>query len=138
MSAYEVTDAVLENIEKDEYDLIILNYANPDMVGHTGVIEAAVKAIEAVDNCLGKVVNKILEHNGTVFITADHGNAECMIDYSTGKPMTSHTTNLVPFIYVGEKVSELRSGGILADIAPTILTKMGLEIPSEMSGKSLI
>ena len=138
MSAYEVTDAVLENIEKDEYDLIILNYANPDMVGHTGVIEAAVKAIEAVDNCLGKVVNKVLEHNGTVFITADHGNAECMIDYSTGKPMTSHTTNLVPFIYVGEKVSELRSGGILADIAPTILTKMGLEIPSEMSGKSLI
>lgn len=138
MSAYEVTDAVLENIEKDEYDLMILNYANPDMVGHTGVIEAAVKAIEAVDNCLGKVVNKVLEHNGTVFITADHGNAECMIDYSTGKPMTSHTTNLVPFIYVGEKVSELRSEGILADIAPTILTKMGLEIPSEMSGKSLI
>jgi 2,3-bisphosphoglycerate-independent phosphoglycerate mutase len=138
MSAYEVTDAVLENIEKDEYDLIILNYANPDMVGHTGVIEAAVKAIEAVDNCLGKVVNKVLEHNGTVFITADHGNAECMIDYSTGKPMTSHTTNLVPFIYVAEKVSELRNGGILADIAPTILTKMGLEIPSEMSGKSLI
>ncbi|MFR1710293.1 MAG: 2,3-bisphosphoglycerate-independent phosphoglycerate mutase [Clostridium sp.] len=138
MSAYEVTEAVLENIEKDEYDLIILNYANPDMVGHTGVIEAAVKAIEAVDECLGRVVNKVLEHNGTVFITADHGNAESMIDYSTGKPMTAHTTNLVPFIYVGKEASELRSGGILADIAPTILTKMGLDIPSEMSGKSLI
>ncbi|WP_346940739.1 2,3-bisphosphoglycerate-independent phosphoglycerate mutase [uncultured Clostridium sp.] len=138
MSAYEVTDAVLENIEKDEYDLIILNFANPDMVGHTGVIEAAVKAIEVVDHCLGKVVSKMLDYNGTVFITADHGNAESMIDYSTGKPMTAHTTNLVPFIYVCKEVGTLRSGGILADIAPTILTKMGLEIPSEMSGKSLI
>lgn len=138
MSAYEVTDAVLENIEKDEYDLIILNFANPDMVGHTGVIEAAVKAIEVVDHCLGKVVNKMLDYNGTVFITADHGNAECMIDYSTGKPMTAHTTNLVPFIYVSKEVGTLRSGGILADIAPTILTNMELEIPSEMNGKSLI
>ncbi|WP_346899799.1 2,3-bisphosphoglycerate-independent phosphoglycerate mutase [Clostridium sp. UBA7503] len=138
MSAYEVTDAVLECIEKDEYDLIILNYANPDMVGHTGVIEAAVKAIEVVDYCLGKVVNKVLDHDGTVFITADHGNAESMIDYSTGKPMTAHTTNLVPFTYVSREVGTLRSGGILADIAPTILTKMKLDIPSEMSGKSLI
>ncbi len=138
MSAYEVTDAVLKSIEKDEYDLIILNYANPDMVGHTGVIEAAVKAIEVVDYCLGKVVNKVLDHNGTVFITADHGNAESMIDYSTGKPMTAHTTNLVPFTYVSKEVGTLRGGGILADIAPTILTKMELDIPSEMSGKSLI
>jgi len=138
MSAYEVTDAVLKSIEKDEYDLIILNYANPDMVGHTGVIEAAVKAIEVVDYCLGKVVNKVLDHNGTVFITADHGNAESMIDHSTGKPMTAHTTNLVPFTYVSKEVGTLRSGGILADIAPTILTKMELDIPSEMSGKSLI
>ncbi len=138
MSAHEVTDAVLNELNSDKYDLVILNYANPDMVGHTGVVEAAVKAIETVDECLGKVVNKVLELDGTVFITADHGNAETMIDYSTGKPMTAHTTNLVPFVYVSKHAKKLRDGGILADISPTILTEMGLEIPSEMSGKSLI
>ncbi|MEG2919020.1 MAG: 2,3-bisphosphoglycerate-independent phosphoglycerate mutase [Clostridium sp.] len=138
MSAYEVTDAVLKQLDSDKYDLIILNFANPDMVGHTGVVEAAVKAIEVVDECLGKVVDSVLEHDGTVFITADHGNAENMIDYSTGKAMTAHTTNLVPFIYVCKENSELREGGILADISPTILTKMGIEIPKEMDGKSLI
>ena len=101
-------------------------------------MEAAVKAIESVDICLGKVANKILEMDGTLFITADHGNAEQMIDFSTGKPMTAHTTNEVPFVYVSKTAKELRKGGILADIAPTMLDVMDLEIPSEMTGKSLI
>lgn len=140
MSAYEVTDEVLKRIDTDEYDVIILNYANPDMVGHTGVIEAAVKAVETVDECLGKVVDKILEKKGTVLITADHGNCEQMIDYSNGNPMTAHTTNLVPFVYVSEeaKGKELRADGILADIAPTMLTVMDAEVPTEMTGKSII
>jgi len=138
MSAYEVTEEVLNRLNSNEYDMIILNYANPDMVGHSGVIEAAIKAIETVDICLGKVVNKILEMDGTLFITADHGNAEQMIDFSTGKPMTAHTTNEVPFIYVSKEATELRDGGILADIAPTMLNVMNLEIPSEITGKSLI
>lgn len=138
MSGYEVTEEVLNRLNSNEYDMIILNYANPDMVGHSGVIEAAIKAIETVDICLGKVVNKILEMDGTLFITADHGNAEQMIDFSTGKPMTAHTTNEVPFIYVSKEATELRNGGILADIAPTMLNVMNLEIPSEITGKSLI
>ncbi len=138
MSAYKVTDAVLEALDEDKYDLVILNYANPDMVGHTGVVEAAVKAIEVVDECLGKVVDKVMSKEGTVFITADHGNAETMIDYSTGKPMTAHTTNLVPFIYVSNHSKALKEGGILADISSTMLTEMGVEIPKEMEGKSLI
>lgn len=139
MSAYEVTDEVLKRIDSDEYDMIILNYANPDMVGHTGVIDAAVKAVETVDECLGKVMDKILEKNGALFITADHGNCEQMIDYSTGNPMTAHTTNLVPFAYIANdaKEKELREEGILADIAPTMLQSMGLEVPKEMTGKSL-
>ncbi|GAA0123400.1 2,3-bisphosphoglycerate-independent phosphoglycerate mutase [Clostridium faecium] len=138
MSVYEVTDEVLNRLNSNNYDMIILNYANPDMVGHSGVMEAAVKAIESVDICLGKVANKILEMDGTLFITADHGNAEQMIDFSTGKPMTAHTTNEVPFVYVSKTAKELRKGGILADIAPTMLDVMDLEIPSEMTGKSLI
>ncbi|WP_291578789.1 2,3-bisphosphoglycerate-independent phosphoglycerate mutase [Clostridium sp. UBA6640] len=138
MSAYEVTEEILNRLNSNEYDMIILNYANPDMVGHSGVIEAAVKAIEAVDICLGKVANKILEMDGTLFITADHGNAEQMIDFSTGKPMTAHTINEVPFIYVSKEAKELREGGILADIAPTMLKVMNLDIPSEITGKSLI
>ncbi|MFU0825864.1 2,3-bisphosphoglycerate-independent phosphoglycerate mutase [Clostridium sp.] len=139
MSAYEVTDEVIKRIDSDEYDAIILNYANPDMVGHTGVIEAAIKAVEAVDECLGRVVDKILEKNGSIFITADHGNCEQMIDYSTGGSMTAHTTNPVPFIYVSNDANgkELRESGILADIAPTMLEEMGLEIPKEMTGKSI-
>ena len=138
MSAFEVTDSVINALDEDKYDLVILNYANPDMVGHTGVIDAAIKAVETVDTCLGKVVEKVLSKDGTVFITADHGNAESMIDFSTGKPMTAHTTNLVPFVYVSNHSKELRDGGILADIAPTILAEIGLEIPAEMEGKSLI
>lgn len=138
MSAYEVTDEVIRRLDTDEYDMIILNYANPDMVGHTGVFEAAKAAIEAVDVCVGRVVDKILEKKGTIFITADHGNAEQMIDYSTGEPMTAHTTGPVPFLYVAEDAKEMRDGGVLADIAPTMLQVMGLEIPAEMTGKSLI
>lgn len=139
MSAYELTDELIRRIDTDQYDMIILNYANPDMVGHTGVFEAAKKAIEAVDVCLGRVVEKILEKDGTVFITADHGNAEQMIDYSTGEPMTAHTTDPVPFLYVSKEAlgKELRTG-VLADIAPTMLQAMGLQAPAEMTGKSLI
>lgn len=139
MSAKEVTSKVLSLLDEEKYDLIILNFANPDMVGHTGVIEAAIKAIETVDDCVGKIVNKMMEKEGTVFITADHGNAETMIDYSTGAPMTAHTTNLVPFLYVSKDAKPLRNeGGILADIAPTILEVMNLPKPLEMTGKSLI
>lgn len=138
MSAYKVTEELLNKLDEDKYDMVILNFANPDMVGHTGVFDAAKQAIEAVDVCLGKVVDKILEKNGTAFITADHGNAEQMIDFSTGKPMTAHTTDLVPFLYVAADTKPLREGGVLADIAPTMLQVMGLEIPKEMTGKSLI
>jgi 2,3-bisphosphoglycerate-independent phosphoglycerate mutase len=140
MSAYEVTDELLKRLDSDKYDMIILNFANPDMVGHTGIFEAAKAAVEAVDECLGKVVDKVLEKDGTVFITADHGNAEEMVDYSTGNPMTAHTTGPVPFVYVSKdaKNKELRQEAILADIAPTMLSVMGLEIPKEMTGKNII
>ena len=138
MSAYEVCEEVLKRIDCEEYDMIILNFANPDMVGHTGVFEAAKKAIEAIDVCLGKIVERILSKDGTLFITADHGNAEEMIDYSSGEPMTAHTTDPVPFIYVSKEAKPLREGGILADIAPTMLQVMKIEIPKEMTGKSLI
>ncbi|WP_138203737.1 2,3-bisphosphoglycerate-independent phosphoglycerate mutase [Haloimpatiens lingqiaonensis] len=140
MSAYEVTEELLKRLDEDKYDLIILNYANPDMVGHTGVFEAAKKAIETVDECIGKVVNKVLEKDGTVFITADHGNSEQMIDYSTGKPMTAHTTGPVPFLYVSNNSAgkTLKDGGKLADIAPTILKEMGIQKPEEMTGEAII
>jgi len=138
MSAYEVTSELLKRLETNEYDMIILNFANPDMVGHTGVFEAAKKAIETVDECVGKIVESVLGKDGSVFITADHGNSEQMIEYSTGKPMTAHTTNLVPFTYVSNHSTELRDAGILADIAPTMLKVMGLDVPHEMTGKSLI
>jgi 2,3-bisphosphoglycerate-independent phosphoglycerate mutase len=138
MSAFEVTEEVIRRLDSNEYDMIILNFANPDMVGHTGVFEAAKAAIEAVDTCLGKVVEKVLEKEGTVFITADHGNAEQMIDYSTGEPMTAHTIDPVPFLYISKNASDLRDGGVLADIAPTMLKVMEIEIPEEMTGKSLI
>ena len=139
MSAPELTDELLARLDSDKYDMIILNYANPDMVGHTGVFEAAKTAVEAVDECLGKVVDKVLELDGSVFITADHGNAETMIDYSNGNPFTAHTTGPVPFLWVSNNTEgkELKAGK-LADIAPTMLTEMGLEIPTEMSGESLI
>ncbi|MHC6178492.1 2,3-bisphosphoglycerate-independent phosphoglycerate mutase [Clostridium sp. JNZ X4-2] len=138
MSAREVTDKLLDRLDMDKYDMIILNFANPDMVGHTGIFEAAKIAIEVVDECLGRIVNKVLEKDGTVFITADHGNCEEMIDYSTQKPMTAHTTNKVPFLYISKSAEKLKKSGILADIAPTMLEVMGLAKPEEMTGRSLI
>ncbi len=139
MSAYEVTDKLLSEIASDKYDVIIVNYANCDMVGHTGVLEAAVKAVKTVEDCVGKVVDAILKKGGTALITADHGNADQMV-LPDGSPLTSHTTNPVPFIIVGEntKNCKLREGGVLADIAPTLLTVMGEDVPKEMTGKSLI
>jgi 2,3-bisphosphoglycerate-independent phosphoglycerate mutase len=136
MSAYLVTDELLKRIESDKYDVIILNYANCDMVGHTGVFEAARAAVEAVDTCVGKVVDAILARGGTALITADHGNAEQMVD-ADGSPFTAHTTNPVPFCVVGYPC-KLREGGRLADIAPTMLKILGLPQPPEMTGKSII
>ncbi len=139
MSAYEVTEELLSRLDSGKYDMIILNFANPDMVGHTGVVEAAVKAIEAVDECVGNVVNKVLDMDGCVFITADHGNAETMIDFSTGNPFTAHTTHPVPFTWVSNHTENKKlNDGKLADIAPTMLTQLGLEIPAEMSGENLV
>ena len=139
MSAYEVTEELIKRIDSDKYDMIILNYANPDMVGHTGVIPAAVKAIETVDECLGKIADKILEKNGSLFITADHGNAEVMIDPETGAPFTAHTTDPVPFVWVSNDAKgKSLENGKLSDIAPTMLHEMGLEAPEEMTGHSLI
>jgi len=136
MSAYKVTDEVVARINSDKYDVIILNFANCDMVGHTGVFDAAVKAVEAVDECVGRVTKAIADKGGVTLITADHGNADKMID-EDGSAFTAHTTNLVPFAVVG-KDCELRDGGRLADIAPTMLEIMGIDIPSEMTGESLI
>ncbi len=139
MSAYEVCDKLVEAIKSDKYDVIIINFANPDMVGHTGVENAAIKAIEAVDECVGKAVDAVKEVNGQMFICADHGNAEQLIDDETGEPFTAHTTNPVPFILVNaDPAYKLREGGCLADIAPTLIELMGLEQPAEMTGKSLL
>ena len=136
MSAYEVTDEVLKRIASDKYDVIILNFANCDMVGHTGVFEAAKAAVEAVDTCLGKILDAILKKGGVALVTADHGNADQMIA-EDGTPFTAHTTNPVPFIVVGYDC-KLREGGKLADIAPTMLQILGLKQPEEMDGVSLI
>ena len=139
MSAYEVCDKLVDAIKSDKYDVIIINFANPDMVGHTGVEAAAIKAIEAVDECVGKTVDAIKEVDGQMFICADHGNAEQLVDYETGAPFTAHTTNPVPFILVNADPSyDLREGGCLADIAPTLIELMGMEQPEEMTGKSLL
>ena len=139
MSAYEVCDKLLGAIRSGEYDVIVINFANPDMVGHTGVIDAAVKAIEVVDECVGKAVEAIKEVDGQLFICADHGNAEQMIDYTTGAPHTAHTTNQVPFILVNaDPAYTLRDGGCLADIVPTLIELMGKKQPEEMTGKSLL
>ena len=139
MSAYEVTEKVLEAISKDKYDCIILNFANTDMVGHTGSLEAAIKAVETVDECVGKIVKLVEEKEGNLIITADHGNAEQMIDYKTGEPHTAHTTNPVPIILVTKKEDiKLKENGKLADLAPTMLDLMKLEKPEEMTGESLL
>lgn len=137
MSAYEVCDAVCKAIDEDKYDVIILNYANCDMVGHTGIMDAAVKAVEAVDECVGRMVNKLLEHNGKAVITADHGNADCLIDPETKAVFTAHTTNPVPMIVIGEGDVKLEEGA-LCDLCPTMLDMMGLDKPEEMTGHSLI
>ncbi|MDD3360473.1 MAG: 2,3-bisphosphoglycerate-independent phosphoglycerate mutase [Hespellia sp.] len=139
MSAYEVDDKLVEAIKSDQYDVIIINFANPDMVGHTGIEKAAVEAVEAVDTCVKKAVDAIKEVNGQMFICADHGNVEQLIDPETGAPFTAHTTNPVPFILVNADPSYgLREGGCLADIAPTLIELMGMTQPSEMTGKSLL
>ena len=139
MSAYEVCDKLVDAIKSQEYDVIIINFANPDMVGHTGVQDAAVKAVEAVDSCVGRAVDAIKEVDGVLFICADHGNAEQLLDYETGAPFTAHTTNPVPFILVNaDPACKLREGGCLADIVPTLIELMGMEQPAEMTGKSLL
>lgn len=139
MSAPAVCDKLVEAIKSDKYDVIIINFANPDMVGHTGVENAAIKAVEAVDECVGRAVEAIKEVNGQMFICADHGNAEQLLDYETGAPFTAHTTNPVPFILVNaDPAYTLREGGCLADIAPTLIELMGMEQPEEMTGKSLL
>jgi 2,3-bisphosphoglycerate-independent phosphoglycerate mutase len=137
MSAYELTDKLVQAIESGKYDAIICNYANPDMVGHTGNFEATVKAIEALDKCLDRVVNAVQHAGGEALITADHGNAEQMRNPETGQPHTAHTSNPVPLIYVG-RPAILEGNGALSDVAPTMLQLMGIEKPAEMGGGSLV
>ena len=139
MSAPEVCEKICDAITSQKYDVVVANFANPDMVGHTGVIPAAVKAIEVVDECVGKVVEALKSVNGTMFICADHGNADMMIDYETGEPWTAHTTNPVPFILVNyDPAYTLKENGCLADIIPTLIECMGEEKPAEMTGTSLL
>lgn len=140
MSAYELLDKLLEALDSDKYDFIAVNFANPDMVGHTGSMEATEKAIKTVDECVGKLFDKVLSLGGCGIITADHGNAELMIDHETKRPITSHSTNPVPFLVVGDKYigRELLDDGRLCDIAPTLLDMMDMKKPQEMSGHSLI
>lgn len=139
MSAYEVCDQLVKAIKSDRFDVIIINFANPDMVGHTGVEAAAIKAVEAVDECVGRAVAAIKEVDGVMFICADHGNAEQLIEETDGSPFTAHTTNPVPFILVNyDPAYTLRDGGCLADIVPTLIEVMGEEQPKEMTGKSLL
>ena len=141
MSAYEVTDAVLKCIDEKKYDVIILNFANCDMVGHTGVMEAAKKAVRTVDSCVGRIVDALVAQGGKVVITADHGNADMMIDPVSGGPFTAHTTNPVPVIVIDPehpKHTLRKEGGKLCDLCPTMLDLMGVEKPAEMTGQSLI
>ena len=138
MSCYTVTEKLTEAIRSGKYDLVVANFANPDMVGHTGVLPAAIKAIEVVDECMGKVVDAVESMHGNLFILADHGNADIMIDEKTGEPYTAHTTNPVPFILVSDEKHKLREGGCLADVAPTLLELMEIPQPKEMTGKSLL
>jgi 2,3-bisphosphoglycerate-independent phosphoglycerate mutase len=137
MSALEVTDRLVEAIKSDKYDVIICNYANPDMVGHTGNFEATVKAIEILDGCLGRLVEAINSKDGEMLITADHGNAEQMVGEGTGQVHTAHTSNMVPLIYVGERELRMEDAGTLADISPTMLYLLGVKKPHEMNGHCL-
>ncbi|MDD2128039.1 2,3-bisphosphoglycerate-independent phosphoglycerate mutase [Pseudomonas sp. 17391] len=138
MNAPVVTDRIVEAIEQQRYDVIVVNYANGDMVGHTGVFEAAVKAVEALDTCVGRIVEALEKVDGEALITADHGNVEQMEDECTGQAHTAHTTEPVPFIYVGKRKLKVREGGVLADVAPTMLQLLGLEKPVEMTGTSIL
>lgn len=139
MSAYEVCDKLVDAIRSGKYDVIVINFANPDMVGHTGILSAAIQAVEAVDECVGKAMQALKEVDGQMFLCADHGNAEMMIDYETGKPFTAHTTNPVPFVLFNyDPAYTLQEGGCLADIVPTLIEMMGMEQPAEMTGKSLL
>ena len=137
MSAYGVTDRVVEEILKNEYDAIILNYANPDMVGHTGCLSAAIQAVEALDQCIARVLEALDQVGGKLIITADHGNADRMLDEGNS-PVTSHSDSLVPFLVRCKEPVELAEDGILADVAPTMLALMGIPKPEEMTGKSLL
>ncbi|MEQ8235630.1 MAG: 2,3-bisphosphoglycerate-independent phosphoglycerate mutase [Syntrophomonadaceae bacterium] len=139
MSARLITDRVLEEIDRDYYDIVFINYANGDMVGHTGILDAATLAIKTLDECIGRVAERVLAKKGFMIITADHGNAERMVDPDTKVPFTAHTTSPVPFILVGEAFRglELRPGGALCDIAPTLLSLMGMKVPAEMTGRDL-
>ena len=138
MSAPELTDKLIAAIRSGKYDLIVCNYANGDMVGHTGILAAAIKAVETLDECLGRVEQALLECGGQALVTADHGNCEQMMDYESGQQHTQHTTDLVPLVYIGQREVQLNpAGGKLADIAPTLLALMGLPQPAEMSGTTL-
>ena len=139
MSAPAVCDKLCEAIRSQKYDVIVINFANPDMVGHTGVMEAAEKALEAVDACVGRALEALLEVDGQMFLCADHGNAEQLVDYETGVPFTAHTTNPVPFVLINyDPAYTLKEGGRLADIVPTLIEMMGMEKPAEMTGESLL
>ncbi len=138
MSAPEVAAEAVKAINSDEYDLIVLNFANCDMVGHTGILDAAVKAVETIDSCVDQVVTAMLARGGYVVLTADHGNAEQMVDYDTGEPHTAHTVNPVPVVLITDRLDIAVRDGILADLAPTVLDLLELEQPPEMTGKSLI
>jgi len=138
MSAAELTDKLVEAISSREFDLIVCNYANGDMVGHTGVYQAAIKAVEALDECLGRIEKALLDVGGEALVTADHGNCEQMIDYASGQKHTQHTTGKVPLVFIGDRGATLNpDGGKLADIAPTLLAMMGLPQPAEMTGVNL-
>ena len=138
MSSAELTEKLVAAIKGGKYDTIICNYPNGDMVGHTGVMEAAVKAVEALDRCIDQVAQAVESVGGQLLITADHGNVEQMEDESTGQAHTAHTCEPVPFVYVGKRKLSIREGGVLADVAPTMLTLMGLEQPAEMTGRSIV
>ncbi len=138
MSAYTVGDRLVEAIKSDKYDLIVVNFANPDMVGHTGIEEAAIKAVEAVDDCVGSAIEALLEVDGQLFLCADHGNSEQLVDYETHQPFTAHTTNPVPFILVNAGDGIGLKEGKLADIAPTLLELMDIPKPEAMTGESLL
>jgi 2,3-bisphosphoglycerate-independent phosphoglycerate mutase len=139
MSARGITAAVVEALKTNQYDFVLVNFANPDMVGHTGFLDKAIIAVETVDDCVRQVVEATVSMGGVALVTADHGNSDQMIDYDTGKPHTAHTTNLVPFIYVAQQKPDWRfANGMLGNVAPTILELLGLEQPAEMTCKSLI